>query len=136
MGEGREGALSIKGELTILGIPKAWKPMTEEPESKKETPPAKLLIDNLSDFQFQAAYLAYSNAYDKATSPEAKKQLNENITALQQSQIDYSTFYRNISQYRENVSSPVYGRAIIKTQRKRDWRRSAEKQERNKRHNR
>ncbi len=110
--------------------------MTEETESKKETPPAKLLIDNPSDFQFHAAYLAYSNAYDKATSPEAKRQLNENITALQQNKIDYQTFYRNISQYRENFPSPAYGRAMIKTQRKRDWRKSAEKQERNKRHNR
>jgi len=109
--------------------------MTEEPDNNETTSPEKLLIDNPSDFKFHAAYLAYSNAYDRTTNPETKKQLNQNISALQQSQIDYPTFYRNISQYRtEEGSQYSYGRTLIKTQRKRDWRRKTQRHERIERH--
>lgn len=104
--------------------------------NKNELPqPEKLLIDNPSDFQFHAAYLTYSDVYDKITNPETRKQLNQNIIALQQNQIDYPTFYRNINQYRAD-SSPQhrYGRALIKTQRKREWRKKTQKRERNKRY--
>jgi len=109
--------------------------MTEKPEEKESQSPTKLTIDNPSDFQFHAAYLAYSEAYDKATDPETKNQLNQNITALQQNQIDYPTFYRNINQYRAVASHQhQFSRDFIKTQRKRDWRKEAQKQERNKRY--
>jgi hypothetical protein len=108
--------------------------MTEESKGN-ETIPEKLLIDKPSDFQFHAAYLAYSDTYDKTSNPETKNQLNQNITALQQNQIDYHTFYRNINQFRAEASSNNrYGRAQIKTQKKREWRRKAQKRERNKRH--
>lgn len=113
---------------------KAWETMTEEP-NKEAAPPEKLLIDDASDFQFHVAYLAYSEAFDKTTSLEGKKQLNQHITALQQKQIDTQTFYRNISMYRgENGSQYRHGRPFIETQRKKDWRRQAQKQERIKRH--
>jgi len=109
--------------------------MTEESNNNESTSPEKLLIDNPSDFQFHAAYLTYSNTYDKTTNPEAKRQLNHNIRALQQNQIDYPTFYRNINQYRtEDGSQHNYGRALIKTQRKREWRRKTQKHERIERH--
>lgn len=109
--------------------------MIEESENKQPASPEKLLIDNLSDFQFHAAYLTYSMIFDKATSLETKEQLNQNITALQQNKIDYQTFYRNISQYRaEEGSQRDYGRTLLKTQRKRDWRRQTQKHERIKRH--
>lgn len=109
--------------------------MAQESEKNESTSPEKLLIDNPSDFQFHAAYLTYSNIYDKTTNSEAKKQLNQNIRALQQNQIDYSTFYKNISQYRtEEGSQHDYGRTLIKTQRKRDWRRKTQKHERIERH--
>jgi hypothetical protein len=109
--------------------------MIEESDGNESTSPEKLLIDNPSDFQFHAAYLTYSKTYDKMTSLEAKKQLNQNIKALQQNQIDYSTFYRNISQYRtEEGSQHDYSRALVRTQRKRDWRRKLQKHERIKRH--
>jgi hypothetical protein len=77
--------------------------MTAESNNNESTPPEKLLIDNPSDFQFHAAYLTYSDTYDK-TDPEIKKRLNQNITALQQNQIDYPTFYKNINQYRAEAS--------------------------------
>ena len=108
--------------------------MTEETDNSEPTPLEKLLIDNPSDFQFHAAYVTYSSTYDKTTNPETKKQLNENIRALQQNQLDYSTFYRSISQYRTEESQHNYGRALIKTQRKREWRRKTQRHERIERH--
>jgi len=117
--------------------------MTEEPNpssDKTETAAAtvpKQLIDRPQDFRFHAAYLVYSDAWDKAASQEAKLKLNEIISALSSEQIDYDTFYREISQYRgfksEHFNS---GRAFIETQRKKDWRRREEREGRNKRHGR
>jgi hypothetical protein len=109
--------------------------MINESDNNKLTSPEKLLIDDLSNFQFHAAYLTYSNIYDKTINLETKKQLNENIRALQQNQIDYPTFYRNINQYRtEEGSQFIYGRTIVRTQRKRDWRRKTQRHERIERH--
>jgi hypothetical protein len=114
---------------------KARETMTEESGIKESPPQEKLMIDSSSDFQFHAAYVTYSDAFDKVINAESKKQLNENITALQQKQIDYPTFYRNISQYRGDDGSQFhYGRALIETQRKKDWRRKTQKQERIRRH--
>jgi hypothetical protein len=111
--------------------------MIEEPSAAKESAsPEKLLIDNTSDFQFHAAYLTYSTTFDKATSAETKKQLNQNITALQKNEIDYPTFYRNISQYRTEDIQQYHGRTLIKTQKKREWRRKTQKHERIERHKR
>jgi len=108
--------------------------MTEE-SNKEVAPPEKLLIDNPSDFRFHAAYLTYSDIYDKTANPETKKQLNQNIMALQQNQIDYPTFYKNIDQYRTGEGSQYsYGRTLIKTQKKREWRRKMQKHERIERH--
>ena len=109
--------------------------MINESDNGKLTSPEKLLIDDPSNFQFHAAYLTYSNIYDKTTNLETKKQLNENIRALQQNQIDCPTFYKNINQYRtEEGSQFIYGRTIVRTQRKRDWRRKTQRHERIERH--
>jgi hypothetical protein len=109
--------------------------MSEGVENSKPVLPEKILIDNPSNFQFHAAYLAYSEAFDKTVDPDGRKQLNENIVALQQNQIDCPTFYRNISHYRTDSGVPrTYGRNMIKTQRKRDWRRQTQKHERIQRH--
>lgn len=108
--------------------------MTEEPNSEEKTSPEKLLIDDPSNFQFHAAYLKYSDTYDKTTSPETKEQLNLKITALKEGEMDYPAFYSNISQYRAEGGPHNRGRALIKTQRKREWRRKTQKRERNKRH--
>jgi len=110
--------------------------MSEGSESSKPVSPEKLLIDDPSNFQFHAAYLTYSEAFDKTADPEGKKQLNENIMALQQNKVDCPTFYRNISRYREESGSGPrpYGRLMIKTQRKREWRKQTQKHERIQRH--
>jgi len=108
--------------------------MTEECNDTEIPEPEKLLIDNPSDFQFHAAYLAYSETYDKTTNPETKTQLNSNIEALQQDKIDYRAFYNSISKYREEVASSQSRRPSIRTQKKREWRRKTQKSQRNKRH--
>jgi hypothetical protein len=109
--------------------------MSEKPESAESSSPEKLMIDNPSDFRFHAAYLTYSDIFDKMHDLENKKRLNESITALLQGQVDYPTFYRNISQYRgEGASQYDYSRAVIKGQKKREWRRITQKQERIQRH--
>jgi hypothetical protein len=112
----------------------AWKTMAEE-SGDEGSNSSKLLIDNPLDFQFHAAYLNYSDAYDQAADPEAKKQLNESISALHQNQIDYSTFYERIAKFRgEDISGRMYSRTPIKTQNKREWRRKTQKHERIERH--
>ena len=108
--------------------------MTEESNGTDLPEPEKLSIDNPSDFQFHAAYLAYSETYDKTTNPETKTQLNSNMEALQQEQIDYRTFYNSINKYRAEVASSQSRRPSIRTQKKREWRRKTQKRERNKRH--
>ena len=113
--------------------------MSEQPnEQNNNNPPApqieKLLIDDPSNFQFHAAYMVYSEAFDKANE-EAKKELNQNLEDLHSSKIDYETFYMNISRYRKLEQMPRQsGKFTVATQRKKDWRMKTQKQERIKRH--
>ncbi len=118
--------------------------MTQEPNinqesnANNETVP-KLSIDNPSDFRFHAAYLIYSQAWDKSSSPEVKTKLNEIITALSRNEIDYESFYEQIRQYRAEFNPEHYSggrRPFIETQRKKDWRRMQERDARNARHRR
>jgi len=125
--------------------------MNNEPnEANNQTKPAeqtvtepvpKQLIDKPTDFRFHAAYLVYSEAWDRTTSQDTKQKLNDAITALSENKIDYETFYRQTSQYRaqlgpEQYSSSGRGRMYIETQRKKDWRKREERTSRNKRHGR
>jgi hypothetical protein len=111
--------------------------MTEQPNESKTNQPQieKLLIDNPSNFQFHAAYLVYSEAFDRVGDDAAKKELNQNLEDLRSNKIDYETFYVNISRYRklEPMSRQVEKFTVI-TQRKKDWRVKTQRQERIKRH--
>jgi len=114
--------------------------MSQEPnpnEAATSTQPTKLM-DRPSDFRFHAAYLVYSEAWDKAQSPEVKLKLNEIMDALSAEKIEYETFYREISQYRVGFSPEhlTGTRAYIETGRKKEWRRREERERRNKRHGR
>jgi len=110
--------------------------MSEEP-NKDDIVTSKLLIDKPSDFRFHAAYLAYSEAWDKTTSQETRGKLNEIIEALSKNEIDYQNFYEKINQYRMSFRpESTRSRAYIETQRKREWRRKAAKSARNARHRR
>jgi hypothetical protein len=97
--------------------------MTEQPNepTKNESVPQieKLLIDDPNHFQFHAAYLVYSETFDKVTEAEAKK--------------DYETFYVNTSHHRK-LTMPRQERFSLTTQRKKDWRKKTQRQERIKRH--
>ncbi|MFQ6065445.1 MAG: hypothetical protein ACE5L6_08220 [Candidatus Bathyarchaeia archaeon] len=111
--------------------------MTEEPESQsnEEEVATKLMIDRPSDFRFHAAYLAYSETWDKTTSQEMKTELNEIMSSLSKEEITYSIFYRRLDQFRKQGSKHyAYPRKRIETQRKRDWRKRQTKDMRNARH--
>jgi hypothetical protein len=116
---------------------KSWINMTEQPNelNNNESAPQteKLLIDDPSQFQFHAAYMVYSEAFDKTTDAEAKKELNQNLENLKANKIDYETFYVNISRYRK-LDMPRQERFSMQTQRKKDWRMKTQRQERIKRH--
>jgi len=115
--------------------------MSREPNADEEKASAELkkLMDRPSDFRFHAAYLTYSEAWDKASSPDVKLKLNEIMEALSREEIDYETFYREISQYRVEFNPEHFsggGRTFIETGRKKEWRIREERERRNKRHGR
>jgi hypothetical protein len=108
--------------------------MTEQPNEQNNPPNIeKLLIDDLSSFQFHAAYLVYEEAFNKATDVEAKEELNRNIEDLKDNKISTETFYGNVSRYRK-LDVPRQERFSMQTQRKKDWRKKTQRQDRIKRH--
>jgi len=108
--------------------------MTEQPNEQNNPPNIeKLLIDDFSSFQFHAAYLVYEEAFDKATDVEAKEELNRNIEDLKENKISTETFYGNVSRYRK-LDVPRQERFSMQTQRKKDWRKKTQRQDRIKRH--
>ena len=112
--------------------------MTEQPNeaNPNPTPIEKLLIDNPQSFQFHAAYMVYSDAFDHVNDDEAKEELNQNLEDLQSNKIDCETFYLNISRFRrlDQPAPRQGGRLTVATQRKKDWRMKTQRQERIKRH--
>jgi hypothetical protein len=121
-----------------IGLIKSWINMTQQPNEQNNNNPSapqmeKLLIDDPSHFQFHAAYLVYSDTFDVVTDAQAKKELNQNLEDLKANKIDYETFYLNISHYRK-LDMPRQERFSMQTQRKKDWRKKTQRQERIKRH--
>ena len=110
--------------------------MTEEPKTQSnEKEVTKLMVDRQSDFRFHAAYLAYSDTWDKATSQETKRELNDITSSLSQGEISYSNFYKRLDQFRRpGAKHYAYPRKRIETQRKRDWRKKQTKNMRNARY--
>ena len=109
--------------------------MTQEPNEQNNPQPQieKLLIDNPQNFQLHAAYMVYSETFDKTTDPQAKQALTQNIQDLKDNKIDSATFYLNISTYRK-MEQPRHERFTLPTQRKKDWRKKEQRQDRIKRH--
>jgi hypothetical protein len=113
--------------------------MTEETETQTEETPTeevtKLLIDKPSDFKFHAAYLAYSETWDKINSPDIRNELNDIMKSLSEEEMEYSNFYKTLDDYRRRGSKHYeFSRQRIETQRKRDWRKKRNRQARNSRH--
>jgi hypothetical protein len=107
--------------------------MSEQPNLNQPTLIEKLQIDDPSNFQFHAAYTVYSETFDKTSSSSAKKELNQQIQALKEAKVDYETFYRNLAPFRK-IDVPRPERFSMQTQRKKDWRKKTQRQDRIKRH--
>ena len=107
--------------------------MTEQPNENIQPKTQKLLIDNTENFPFHAAYVVYEESFDKARDNQAKVELNQNIQDLSDGKIDMETFYANVSRFRK-VDVPRHERFSMQTQRKRDWRKKEQRQDRIKRH--
>lgn len=105
--------------------------MNDDTSSGKVT---KLLIEDPSDFRFQAAYLAYSKAWVENPDEGRRIELNKIMLSLAENKEDYSTFYDRINQYVKNDSNDYSGRGGFKAQNKRAWRRSEAKENRISRH--
>ena len=104
----------------------------EETQTEEAT---KLLIDKPSDFKFHAAYLAYSKTWDKIATSGTRAELNDILVALSKEEMAYTSFYRTLDEYRRRGSKHYeFSRDRIETQRKRDWRKKQNKQERNSRY--
>jgi hypothetical protein len=108
--------------------------MTEEPNENEAPPPEKLIIDDPMNFPFHAAYVVYAELFDNITDVDARADLNRNIEALKENRINPETFYRNISHHRRMAPNQRRERFSLQTQRKRDWRKKAQRQDRIKRH--
>jgi hypothetical protein len=112
--------------------------MSQQPNEQNNNNPSappieKLFVDDPAHFQFHAAYLVYSDTFDAVTEAQAKNELNQNLEDLKANKIDYETFYLNISRYRK-LDIPRQERFSMQTQRKKDWRKKTQRQERIKRH--
>lgn len=108
--------------------------MTEEHNKNEAHLPEKLLIDDPMNFPFHAAYVLYAELFDNITNVDARADLNRNIEALKDNRIDPETFYRNIAHHRKRSPDQQRERFSLQTQRKRDWRKKAQRQDRIKRH--
>jgi len=108
--------------------------MSEQPnEQTPQTQINKLLVDDPENFQFHAAYLVYEDAFEKARDNQARMELNRNILELSENKIDTETFYMNVSRFRK-LDVPRQERFSMQTQRKKDWRKKEQRQDRIKRH--
>lgn len=110
--------------------------MTEESKTNNNESPKieKLLIDDTSNFQFHAAYLVYSETFDKVNSAADREDLNKKILDLKENKCDLETFYQEIAHHRKLSPMPRQERFVMQTQRKKDWRMATQKQDRIKRH--
>jgi hypothetical protein len=85
------------------------------------------------NFQFHAAYVVYEESFDKVSDVQSKSELNQNLQDLKDNKISLETFYMNVSRYRR-LDVPRQERFSMQTQRKRDWRKKTQRQDRIKRH--
>jgi hypothetical protein len=108
------------------------KTQIEETQDKEAT---KLAIDKPSDFKFHAAYVAYSETWDKISESNVRAELNEILESLTRDELDYAEFYKELDDYRRHGSKHYeFSRERIETQRKRDWRQKQTRSQRNQRH--
>jgi hypothetical protein len=107
--------------------------MTEQSNEKNQQVPEKLEIDDPSNFQFHAAYTVYADTFDKTSDGDSKEELNQFIEDLKDNKMDFETFYRDLAPFRK-IDVPRQERFTMQTQRKKDWRKKTQRQDRIKRH--
>jgi hypothetical protein len=107
--------------------------MTEQPFEKNTQTPEKLDVDDPENFQFHAAYSVYAEAFDRTSDGEIKADLNQFILDLKDNKMDYAAFYREVAPFRK-LDVPRQERFTMQTQRKKDWRKKTQRQDRIKRH--
>lgn len=101
-----------------------------EDETKEQ--PEKIVIDDSSDFNLYAAYLAYSKSWTDNPDETIRQELNSLMRSLQGNELGYPAFYRKIDQYR-NTDRQVQ-RLSFKARKKSAWRKSEAKKTRISRH--
>ena len=94
----------------------------------------RILVEDLSDFKFNAAYLAYTKAWVENAGEEIRLELNRIMVSLIENKEDYSTFYYEIKKYGKNGENEYSSRQRIKGQKKRAWRKNEAKRKRISRH--
>ena len=99
-------------------------------ETKEQ--PEKILIDDSSNFNLYAAYLAYSKAWADNPDEGIRLELNNIMHSLKGNEVSFPTFYLKIDQYR-NTEQQVK-RTWFKAKKKRAWRKSEAKKTRISRH--
>jgi hypothetical protein len=107
--------------------------MTEQPYENNLPTMEKLEIDDPENFQFHAAYSVYAEAFDRTSDGETKEELNQLILNLKDNKMSYETFYREVAPFRK-LDVPRQERFTMQTQRKKDWRKKTQRQDRIKRH--
>jgi hypothetical protein len=117
-----------------MAIANTWEiRMTEQPNEKNQQVPEKLQIDDQANFQFHAAYSVYEEAFSRTSDGESKEELNQTLMDLKDGKISYETFYRDMAPFRK-LDVPRQERFTMQTQRKKDWRKKTQRQDRIKRH--
>lgn len=102
-----------------------------------EEPVLRIEFDQVTGFQFQAAYKAYSDLYDESTDVSTRKYLNDCITKLHKDEISNKEFYEKINQCRESAGKYYrFHRMRIRGKRKRAYRRDQQERDRMRRHKR
>jgi hypothetical protein len=107
--------------------------MTEQPNEKNLQVPEKLQLDDPENFQFHAAYSVYAEAFDRTSDADTKEELNQFILDLKENKINFEAFYRDVAPFRK-IDVPRQERFSMQTQRKKDWRKKTQRQDRIKRH--
>jgi hypothetical protein len=107
--------------------------MTEQPNEKNQSVPEKLQLDDPENFQFHAAYSVYAEAFDRTSDADTKEELNQFILDLKENKINFEAFYRDVAPFRK-IDVPRQERFSMQTQRKKDWRKKTQRQDRIKRH--
>ena len=98
-----------------------------EQEKKAIESVKKVETDRPSDFMYHAAFIVYSKTWDENSSEEVRSKLNEIMSSLTGDEGGYPNFYGAISQYRKDQNPDFRPSRTIKTQRKRDWKKSEAK---------